>query len=108
MIVIFWIIFRDKFSVEQNKFCRTSDSYPNKRILKKVYIGSENPVKIESARRGFEQVFKEITCEILVLVRMVTTTAKKAVMREAVLVLLMIQTCLYVASLAKFVKLEFV
>jgi len=29
--------------------------------LKKVYIGSKNPVKIESARKGFEEVFKNIT-----------------------------------------------
>jgi len=28
--------------------------------LKKVYIGSENPVKVECTRRGFKEIFKEI------------------------------------------------
>ena len=27
--------------------------------MKKIYIGSENPVKIESTRKGFEEVFKK-------------------------------------------------
>lgn len=29
--------------------------------MKKVYIGSENPVKIESTRKGFETVYKNIS-----------------------------------------------
>lgn len=29
--------------------------------MKKVYIGSENPVKIESTRKGFEEVYKNIS-----------------------------------------------
>lgn len=28
--------------------------------MKKIYVGSENPVKIESARKGFEEVYKNI------------------------------------------------
>lgn len=29
--------------------------------MKKIYIGSENPIKIESTRKGFEEVFKNIS-----------------------------------------------
>ena len=29
--------------------------------MKKVYIGSENPVKIECTRKGFEEVFRDIS-----------------------------------------------
>lgn len=29
--------------------------------MRKIYIGSENPVKIESTRKGFEEVFKNIS-----------------------------------------------
>ena len=29
--------------------------------MKKIYIGSENPVKIESTRKGFEEVFNDIS-----------------------------------------------
>jgi len=41
--------------------CRNSDSFLIYQELKKVYIGSENPVKIECTRIGFKEIFKDIS-----------------------------------------------
>jgi inosine/xanthosine triphosphatase len=57
----FELFLRLNFIEEKEIVCRISDSYLISIILKKIYIGSKNPVKIESTRKGFDDVFKNIS-----------------------------------------------